>query len=102
MANREQGLDAYGHGYSLWQKDALREDERRVGCVARIATLDGVVRPSVDGATQIGLFLLSAAGIDLVSAARKVVEADKTATVYQSGAIQALAAELAKLDRVSQ
>lgn len=96
--NRIEGRDVYGDNWSAQRVD---DDAARMNINTRNGNRWTMCALSVDHAARLGVFALSAAGIDLVGAARKVAEADAKADVLARRlAIDALAAELAKLDAV--
>jgi hypothetical protein len=92
------GLDIHGEPYSGRRGAMITEMAREVGVAA---SLFGASELNLDNANaaRLGRFLLKAAGVDIVGAARKVVEADARAdTLARRLALDALAAELAKLE----
>lgn len=119
--DRVRGADVEGEPWEAWRPHTMG-DFNAVSFVVHVRNERDASHTSraldADNSARLGSFLLSAAGIDLVSAARKVVEVrrrqDEVAAAIGGDvaitaakfavdeAIQALAAELAKLDVVSQ
>lgn len=103
--DRIEGRDIVRDAWAARKGYELDDDEREAGCVAAIHVYEGsrATTGLFDeiGAARVAAFLLSAAKIDIVGAARKArrLYADPFATEEeQREAMRALASELAKLD----
>jgi hypothetical protein len=104
------GLDVHGEPYNVRRGAMITEMSREAGVVASLFGASGLNLDNAN-ASRLGRFLLEAADVDLIGAARKVVEARQTLSVVASqpdgytrafneflNALDTLAAELAKLE----
>lgn len=115
--DRIKGRDIVGDRWLAWKGDELDEDVREAGGVATVCVYEGSAARTAEldqtSAARLGAFLLEAAGVDLVSAARRVVKAEELRGKAESEtawieardaeilAVTDLAAELAKLDALT-
>jgi hypothetical protein len=106
-ADRIERLDAHGEPFELLTGAALRFE---LGSTMKEGVLVGLMAPNScmvtfdeEQATEMTLFLLKAAGVDIVGAAQVVVRAAQRGgfqcwSEAEQQALDALSAELAKLD----
>jgi hypothetical protein len=99
--DRVRGVDVEGEPWEAWRPLTMG-DFNAVSFVVHVRNERDASHTSraldADNSARLGSFLLSAAGIDIVSVARKVVEARGDVEVH--AAIITLASELSKLDGV--
>jgi hypothetical protein len=117
--DRIEGRDIANEQWMAWKGYEVDPDVQAAGGVATICVYEGNAARTGEldqtSAARLGAFLLEAAGVDIVSAARRVSaghaariaalvceptdgEAYQAAINARDGALEDLAAELAKLD----
>ena len=103
-ADHIHGRDVYGDAWSLSGGDSLIAATREAGAVAFVDVDDDAdsVALSQQDAARWGLFLLHAAGVNIVEPARNVADRLRDDGEVSSALLDVLVAELAKLDEVQK